>query len=96
MKTIDYAAGDIVVCLRAIKDRGGKHKQSKSVIKDYFYKCIGVYNPTVYNPKEGITCGLDGFTFILTASRFRKATEEELLLYNSGAKSINVQYIIFN
>ena len=26
----------------------------------------------------------------------RKATEEELLLYNSGVKSINVEYIIFN
>lgn len=88
-KPIDYNKDDIVVCLKSIRDRGGKHKESKLVIKDHFYKCVGVYYPYAQHSKNDVTCGLEGYTFILTASGFRKATESEIQMYESGAKSIN-------
>lgn len=96
MKIPDYKTYDIVVCTKDVKCRGGKHPEARTALKGYFYKCVGVYTPVVHNPKEGVTCGLEGFTFILTASRFRKATETEIRMYESGAKSIYQEALIFN
>jgi hypothetical protein len=96
MKILDYKANDIVVCTKDVNCRGRRHPEGKTALRGHFYLCRGVYTPTIYSPKDGVTCGLEGFTFILTASRFRKATEAEMRMYESGAKSIYQEPLIFN